>query len=71
MAAIDTVAVARFSVFARVASFIADLDAAYARYSVFHQTLNELSSLSDRELNDIGLGRGDLRQVARASAYGA
>jgi len=25
----------------------------------------ELNSLSDRELNDIGLGRGDIKRIAR------
>ena len=30
-----------------------------------NQTMKELSSLSDRELNDIGLTRGDIYGVAR------
>jgi|TARA_R100000081_G_scaffold90190_1_gene64757 hypothetical protein len=28
-------------------------------------TIKELSALSDKELNDIGIGRGDIRSVAR------
>lgn len=71
MSAIDTSAVARFSIFSRLASYVAELDAAFARYKVFSRTLNELNSLSDRELNDIGLGRGDLKDIARKTAFGA
>ncbi len=71
MAAIDTGAVARFSIFARLATYVAELDAAFARYKIFHQTFDELNSLSDRELNDIGLGRGDLKDIASKTAYGA
>ena len=33
-----------------------------------NQTMKELSSLSDRELNDIGLSRGDIYGVAREDA---
>ena len=43
MAAIDTGAVARFSIFARLATYVAELDAAFARYKVFHQTFDELT----------------------------
>src|SRR3954447_22515593 len=31
----------------------------------YHRTLNELSALTDRELDDIGLNRGDIEWVAR------
>ena len=30
----------------------------------YRNTLNELSQLNDRELNDIGIGRGDIKRVA-------
>jgi len=45
-------------VFARVAAMI----------SVWHRariTRRELNALADRELNDIGLSRGDIEQLAR------
>ena len=32
------------------------------------RTRDELSALTDRELNDIGLGRGDIEHVARLAA---
>jgi uncharacterized protein YjiS (DUF1127 family) len=34
------------------------------------QTRNELSRLSDRELNDLGLTRGDIETVARQTITG-
>ena len=30
----------------------------------YRNTFNELSKLNDRELNDIGIGRGDIKRVA-------
>jgi uncharacterized protein YjiS (DUF1127 family) len=35
----------------------------------YQQTLDELSVLSDRELDDIGLTRGDIETVARRCAH--
>jgi len=32
------------------------------------QTINELRALTDAELNDIGIGRGDIVSVARGDA---
>lgn len=43
---------------------------AIAQYRVYRQTLNELRSLSTRELNDLGIAQGNVREIARASAYG-
>jgi uncharacterized protein YjiS (DUF1127 family) len=37
----------------------------HARYV---RTRDELSALTERELNDIGLGRGDIEHVARLAA---
>ena len=34
----------------------------------YRQSLNELSKLTDRELNDIGIGRGDIHRVAKGDA---
>jgi uncharacterized protein YjiS (DUF1127 family) len=36
----------------------------------YRRTLNELSALADRELEDIGLTRSDIDEVARRSARG-
>ena len=42
----------------------------YARYRKYRDTLNELDNLSERELDDLGLNRSDVRRVARNAAYG-
>lgn len=38
---------------------------AYARRRQYNKVLRELSAMSDRELTDINLCRGDIRRVAR------
>lgn len=43
--------------------------AAFARYRAYRNTLNELQSLSSRELADLGLSRACVRDVAREAAY--
>jgi uncharacterized protein YjiS (DUF1127 family) len=37
---------------------------------VYLRTLRELSSCTDRELQDLGIGRGDIEHIARQSARG-
>jgi uncharacterized protein YjiS (DUF1127 family) len=37
---------------------------ALAQYHQFHATLRELNDYSDRELTDMGIGRGDLTRLA-------
>jgi uncharacterized protein YjiS (DUF1127 family) len=33
----------------------------------YRQTVNELGRMSDRELTDLGIGRSDIRRVARTA----
>lgn len=33
----------------------------------YRETVNELGRMSDRELNDLGIGRADIRRVARTA----
>ncbi len=37
----------------------------YASWRKYRQTVNELSRMSDRELSDLGIARGDIGNVAR------
>ncbi|MDO9415364.1 DUF1127 domain-containing protein [Pararhizobium sp.] len=37
----------------------------FTNWRKYRQTCNELGRMSDRELSDLGIGRGDIRQVAR------
>jgi len=40
------------------------LNARLRQYRQVKQTINELRRLTDHELNDIGIGRGDIRAIA-------
>ena len=40
----------------------------YAAWRKYRQTVDELSRMSDRELSDLGIGRGDIGNVARRAA---
>ncbi|MBC7144599.1 MAG: DUF1127 domain-containing protein [Thioclava marina] len=48
----------------------AKLSDAMARRKVYRQTLNELRSLSSRELDDLGMHRSMITRVAYEAAYG-
>ena len=54
----------------RFGAFITDLREARAKRRVYRTTLNELSSLSNRELADLGIARGEVRNIAMQAAYG-
>ncbi|KNG95137.1 DUF1127 domain-containing protein [Pseudaestuariivita atlantica] len=54
----------------RIAGMVADIRDAWTRRRVYRKTLNELQALSARELNDLGLNRSMLHQVAYEAAYG-
>jgi uncharacterized protein YjiS (DUF1127 family) len=40
----------------------------YRKWRLYDQGLRELTGLTDRELADIGISRGDIRRVARENA---
>ena len=48
-----------------------DLTQRLDRYRLYRKTLAELSTLSDREMNDLGIDRFSLRDIARQAAYNA
>ena len=41
-----------------------------ARHSAYVQTLHALQTLSDRELEDIGISRSSIKAIAQDAAYG-
>ena len=59
------------SVWQRIADLRADLVERFAQYRTYRATVNELSMLSERELNDLGLSHSDIPAVARQAAYAA
>ena len=48
----------------------ARLSQAWARYHAYRATLADLRSLTDRQLGDVGLTRGMLKETARRAVYG-
>ena len=53
----------------RFAGLFGGIKRRYAQYRTYRTTLDELDSLSDRELADLGLARTMLRSVAYKAAY--
>ena len=47
--------------------FVARLQDAIANWTEIRETRNQLNRLTDRELSDIGLCRGDIERVARGA----
>jgi len=41
-----------------------------ANYRLYRKTVNELSALSMRELDDLGLNRSMIKRIALEAAYG-
>ena len=58
------------SLFHKFATFRANVADRFARYQVYRETFVELSALTDRDLMDLGLARGDVHRVASDAAYG-
>lgn len=54
---------------ARIANLIERVKENRARASEYTRTYSELQRLSDRELNDIGIRRCDIADIAREHAY--
>ena len=48
--------------------FLSLLAAKIAAWRRYRESVRELSRLSDRELSDLGIARGDIEFVARQSA---
>lgn len=50
--------------------FLKSLAGRFARHWAYRKTLAELEALSAHELDDLGLARGTIREVAYRSVYG-
>jgi uncharacterized protein YjiS (DUF1127 family) len=55
----------------RSAHLFAEIRQRIANYRQYRRTLDELSALTDRDLDDLQLSRFSIRQVAWESVYGA
>ncbi len=55
------------SVTNRAIAFVADAKLAFSAWNDARITNNTLSNLTDRELSDIGLTRGEIQSVAKSN----
>ena len=53
----------------RFQSVVKTVKEAVARRALYNQTLSELSSLTDRDLTDLGLSRSSIADIAREASY--
>lgn len=53
----------------RIVDFKNTLAERRAKYVLYRDTLNELNSLSGRELADLGMSRANLKSIAYEAAY--
>lgn len=60
-----------FAVVEFAKSAVKTLAASFAQYKVYSSTVNELSNLSDRDLNDLGVHRSAIKGIAIEAAYKA
>ncbi|KIC47533.1 hypothetical protein RA28_02475 [Ruegeria sp. ANG-S4] len=58
-----------FNLSGRIAGFIAKVKEQNALRAEYSRTYSELQSLSDRELDDIGVRRCDIRDIAHGHVY--
>ena len=56
--------------YGRLAPLRGTLRARYEAWRVYRKTRTELSALSDRELDDLGLSRSSIPAVSHEAAYG-
>ncbi|WP_371169154.1 DUF1127 domain-containing protein [Aliiroseovarius sp. 2305UL8-7] len=70
MAHATEILLAPVSIADRLAARITEWKEQLETRSLYRKTVRELNQLSDRELADLGLGRGSIRHTARMAVYG-
>ncbi|WP_133489531.1 DUF1127 domain-containing protein [Aliiroseovarius marinus] len=70
MAHASEINLAEASIVDRFIALFAGWKETYATRQTYRQTVKELNALSDRELNDLGIGRGSIRFIAQMAVYG-
>lgn len=70
MAHVSDIRIGGTSVLDRAASLRNTLTARFMQYRTYRRTLNELQSLSKRELSDLGMNQSTLHAIAYEAAYG-
>ncbi len=54
----------------RIAATLKSVGTRFANYRVYRKTVSELSALSSRELDDLGLSRSMIKRTSLEAAYG-
>ncbi len=62
---------ARTAPISRLSGLFTAFGARMEQYRTYRRTVNELTSLSDRELADLGINRSMIGSIATDAAYGA
>ncbi|PLS23482.1 DUF1127 domain-containing protein [Neptunicoccus cionae] len=70
MASITTNTNTRDTFFANLRASIADAFHAAVQMRQYRATVTQLSALSTRELDDLGIARCEIKYVARTAVYG-
>jgi uncharacterized protein YjiS (DUF1127 family) len=68
MAYVNTTSATTTSFFARIGTAFDALATRYKQHRLYRETFDGLSALSNRELNDLGLNRYDLRRISWEAA---
>lgn len=70
MAYVNSSPMARKGFFDRFSNLKDTLLTAIRQRRIYERTVAELNGLTDRELNDLGISRFSIPELARESAYG-
>ena len=69
MAYVNSTSVVRVTLLDRAFATVTLIRAAIERRAIYRQTLCELNALSDRDLADMGLMRGNIEEVAKVKSF--
>ena len=70
MAYVNSTPMARKGFFDRLVRLKDSILTAIRQRRIYERTVAELNGLTDRELNDLGISRFSIPELARESAYG-
>jgi len=70
MAYVNSTPMARKGFFDRLSNLKDTVLTAIRQRRIYERTVAELNGLTDRELNDLGISRFSIPELARESAYG-
>ena len=60
----------RATILGRIADFLGEMAKSYTDARLMQRTYDELDSLSQRELDDLGIDKTDIARIAREATYG-